>query len=413
MSIRWITPYLGTAPAEEVVGRSDVSVIDVRNLVDKEGNDLVEVRERVMTGVASVKRGLRTVIACDYGISRSNAIAAGVLSVADKLPFVAAVRKVMETTGENEIKSAPLNAVHLAISGGEPTQPNTRPACVLVTGAGGALGPSILSRLRDTIKVLSPARSEVDLESGTTALDIYVEEHGINTIVHLASPRVFTSNLALGKTLTMLRNVLDVCKNKNVRLVYPSGWEVYSGYTGQVYANESFPSLPSGPYGETKFLAEQMIDHWRRTSSLRCSIVRSSPVYGAGLPKPKFIYNFVGKARRNETILTHRYLNGEPMLDLLHVGDFAAAIQRVLLTTDDTDFNIGTGVLTSTLDVAKIIRELTGSQSSIGYTQVASHAASVAMNTDKARRLLGWAAMTDLRSGLDQLINSNLQETKP
>lgn len=405
MSIRWITPHLGTAPAEEVIGRTDICVVDVRNLVDKGGNDLAEIRAHVDEGLESLRANRRTVIACDYGISRSNAIACGVLSASTGMSFSAAVRKVMEATGETEIKSAPLDAVRRATAGGGEKAPASS-SIVLLTGAGGALGPAVARALGGSFKVLAPGRAELDLESGTTALDLFVEENGVDRIVHLASPRIFTSNIALGRTLTMLRNVLDVCVTRNIGLLYPSGWEIYSGYSGRILANEATPSFPSGPYGETKHLAEIMIDHWRKTTPLRCNILRASPVYGPGLPKPKFIHNFIDKARRNETILTHRYLDGDPALDLLHIDDFADALSRMVGFASELDVNVGTGILTSTPAVAELVRELVGSGSAIGHTAVNSRTSSVAMDSRRARLSLGWSAAMDLRTGLKQIIDN-------
>ncbi len=45
----------------------------------------------------------------------------------------------------------------------------------------------------------------------------------------------------MGQTLAMLRNVIDVCVSNNIRLVYPSSWEIYSGYAGTLRVGESVP----------------------------------------------------------------------------------------------------------------------------------------------------------------------------
>src|SRR3954468_14641968 len=100
MKIRWITPTLGTAAATEVVGADDLSVVDVRELVDRAGNRSDAILEKIRDGVASVRQGRRTVVCCDYGMSRSNAVAAGVLACLEDIPFDAAVRRVREATGE-------------------------------------------------------------------------------------------------------------------------------------------------------------------------------------------------------------------------------------------------------------------------------------------------------------------------
>ena len=112
----------------------------------------------------------------------------------------------------------------------------------------------------------------------------------------------------------MLKNVLDVCRANRVKLIYPSGWEVYSGYRSEkLLASEALPRLPKGPYGEAKYLSEIFIENHHRNHGINYAIIRSAPVYGGG-DRPKFIYNFIEKALRGDPILAHRYLNGPPSI---------------------------------------------------------------------------------------------------
>ena len=404
MTIHWITPLLGTAPAEEVQDLTDIKLIDVRDLVDKAGNRPDAVREKIMAGVNYLESGDKTIVCCDYGISRSNALAAGIFAVYNKLSFAEAVKVVQETTGEKEIKLELLDVVRRSIeskvSATSPKGINT----VLVTGARGFVGTALCKRLGNDYQVIAPSRLQLDIQQGNTQLSLLVGQHNVDCIIHLANPRVYTSNVALGETLTMLRNVLDVCMSHDIPLIYPSGWEIYSGYSGTLVADEALPAFPCGPYGETKYLAELMIAHWQRTTDIRCAILRSSPVYGTGSRKPKFIYNFMEKAKRSEPIITHRYLNGNPALDLLHIDDFVDSIVRVYKHQYVGALNIGTGILTSTWDIAEKLRNDLGSNSRIEQTQIETYTACVAMNYQKANRILGWHPRVTLNEGLRSLL---------
>ena len=117
MSIRWITPLLGTAPASQVCKEPDMNIVDVRDMVDKAGNRADTVLQKITEGCDSLREGKKTVVCCDYGISRSNAVAAGILARHQSIPFEAAVRQVLEATGEKEIKIGPLNSVRMALEG--------------------------------------------------------------------------------------------------------------------------------------------------------------------------------------------------------------------------------------------------------------------------------------------------------
>jgi len=54
MSIRWITPHLGTGPALQVRQEADMNIIDVRDLVDKAGNRSDAVRQKISEGCDSL-----------------------------------------------------------------------------------------------------------------------------------------------------------------------------------------------------------------------------------------------------------------------------------------------------------------------------------------------------------------------
>jgi UDP-glucuronate decarboxylase len=115
MTIRWITPILGTAAAAEIRDLPDIQVIDVRDLVDKAGNRPDAIRETIRQGVIFLSEGKKTIVCCDYGISRSNAVAAGILASFQKAPLDVAVRQVQAATGETEIKLDTLSAVRRAL----------------------------------------------------------------------------------------------------------------------------------------------------------------------------------------------------------------------------------------------------------------------------------------------------------
>lgn len=409
MTIRWITPLLGTAPALLVRQEADMNIIDVRDLVDKAGNRTDAVRQKITEGYESLRNGKKTVVCCDYGISRSNAVAVGILAMYESIPFESAVRRVLETTGEKEIKVDPLQAVRRAL-GEDQKKTHHEKLCILVTGGTGTLGKPVIQKLSEEFEVITPSRKELDLQQGSTQLDLIVGEREIDCIVHLANPRVFTSNIALGDTLTMLRNVLDVCVARDIKLIYLSGWEVYSGYrSSHLRADESLPLLPKGPYAETKYLCEMLIEHCRRTQGLRCTMLRSSPVYGVGSDKPKFIYNFIDKIKRSQRIVTHRYNNGLPALDLLYIDDLVAAVSQTVGSDFSGNLNIGTGVITSTRRVAEILRDLLGGQNEIDAALIDSDTACIAMDADKAQEVLGWQSTIGIEQGLQVILSNSIK----
>jgi nucleoside-diphosphate-sugar epimerase len=405
MTIRWITRQLGTAPASAVETETDLSLIDVRNLVDKAGNSVEATRQKIQEGLDSISQGKRTVICCDYGMSRSNAVAVGVLASFEKIGFDAALRKVLDATGETEIKLQPLSAVREALGESLVNDSEKKQRSILVTGGSGSLGKAFQAASGHEYLLVAPSSDELDISSGSTQLSLLANEEDVDCIVHLANPRVFSSNVAIGQTLSMLRNVMDVCLSRDIDLVYPSGSEVYSGYDGTLLADESTTLLPRGPFGEAKALAEILINHSRCNEGLKCSILRSSTVYGPGVNKPKFIFNFIEKALHSKKIVTHCYQNGPPSLDLLYVSDWLRALKKILDLRIQGDINIGSGELISTREIAELIVEKTGSKSLIETITIDAKVASISMNSQKAQEILKWGDLIPFGTGMGKLIS--------
>ena len=182
---------------------------------------------------------------------------------------------------------------------------------LLITGSSGFIGRGLISKIQKKDYLLfTPSREEIDLLQDAVLLDLTVKEKGINTILHLANPRIYTTNKSMGESIVMLKNVLDVCSQNKIRLIYLSGWEVYSGYkSNELWADETLAFCPAGCYGQTKVLCENLIDLYRLKNNLSCLILRSSPVYGIESDRPKFIWNFIYKAKENIEIITHNYIN--------------------------------------------------------------------------------------------------------
>ena len=411
MSICWITANLGTGPALQVCKEADMNIIDVRDMVDKAGNCPDTVRNKIIEGCDSLRAGKKTVVCCDYGISRSNAVAVGILAMYESISFEAAVRCVLEATGKKEIKVEPLQAVRSAL-GADKKHSHNQKRHVLVTGGSGLIGKPVSQKLGEEFKVFAPSREELDLKAGSTQLDLLIGEAKIDCIVHLANPRIYTSNIALGDTLVMMRNVLDVCIARDIKLIYLSGWEVYSGYRSNcLYADESLPLLPKGPYAETKYLAEILVEHCRRSQGLRCTMLRSSPAYGIGGDKPKFIYNFIDKIKHSQRIVTHRYNNGHPAVDLVYIDDLVSAVIKAVGSDFEGNLNIGTGLVTSTQRIAEILQEMLGGKNKNESTLINGDTARIAMDATKAKEILKWMPTITVEQGLGMILD-NLKKSK-
>lgn len=405
MTTRWITTLLGTGAFCDVGHTSDAIIVDVRELVDKSGNEASAVKKKIEQGIDGLRNGKRVIVCCDFGRSRSNAVAAGILASFENRQFDDVLFQVLEATGETEVKLEPLMAVRKALGMLPDNHSSGEQGSILVTGGSGFLGRMLTAALGDDVRVVAPSRVDLDVSLGSTRIDLLAEQEDVTCIVHFANPKIYTSNIAMGQSLTMLRNVIDVCTNRDIRLIYPSSWEIFSGYSGIVHARESTLPMPRGPFGETKYLAEVLIRHCIRTVGLRCALLRSSPVYGLGSDRPKFVWNFIEHALRSLPIVTHRYRNGEPALDLLHVDDFVSAVIAVINSEFVGTVNLGTGVLASTRRIAQLIVDKLGSGSRIEHCDIDADAACISMDCRVAMREIDWSPNVLLENGIDHILS--------
>ena len=406
--IRWITEQLGTGPYEKVRRVPAVRIIGVCDFVDKAGNSVSAIQEKIEQAAHLLQRGERIVVCCDYGISRSNAVAAGVLAVTSGMPFSEAVHRVISATGEKSIKIAVLNTVREAVAEIQnlPELAETGKRKILVTGGSGFLGSTLVPRLQRGFNIMRPNRQEIDLREDAVKLDIMVKNEGVTEILHLANPRIINTNKAFGEAITILKNVLDICQNNRLKLIYSSCFEVYAGYNEScVKASEMLSPLPMGLVGELKYISEKLIECVCEQYGLEYAIIRSSTVYGGDGSKPKFLYNFIQKARQGEEIVTHKYLDGYPKLDMLHIDDFCNAVQRILHKNTTGSYNIGSGKSVSTTEIARLIIEIIKSKSIISHNEISYSYSNIIIDTKKANEELKWWPQIDIFEGLKKLIN--------
>lgn len=203
-----------------------------------------------------------------------------------------------------------------------------------------------------------------------------------------------------------LRDVLEACVSIGARLVYPSSWEVFSGYRAErLIASTRLPVFPRGPYGEAKALAEQMITWFVSNSGLKATVLRLSPVYGPRLDRPKFIRNFITKAMHDQTIATHIYENGEPKLGLLHIDDAITGIRASLDSGADGVVHLGGESLVGTSEIATFIVRQLASRSRIETFKVADEWANVLLENELTTAQTNWRPTINWESGIGDMLH--------
>ena len=203
-------------------------------------------------------------------------------------------------------------------------------------------------------------------------------------------------------------NVIEACIAKGVkRLVYSSSASVY-GDAETEPMTEDHPFNNENFYGATKIAGEAMMRALHHRFGLPYVGLRYMNVYG-----PRQDYNgayvavmmkMLDKLDKGEPLQV--YGDGSQAYDFVFVDDCARAnILAMQADAADRFYNVGTGIRTSILELAKLLQELTGKDTGIeflpeGQTFVKNRIGA----TELASKEIGYDAQTALRDGLMALI---------
>lgn len=398
--IRWIVEgRLGTSPGDALPSDPAILILDTRAMVDKRGNSRNEIHSRIQAGVDELRRDGCVVVVCDFGVSRSNTIAAGILAEWRGIPVDDAVAYVVAATGEHAIKLDMVDSLRDTLS------PKPAPISqdgLLITGGGGFIGNHLRSKLADRHRVMSPDRSALDLLGPVVNLERFCRENGVGKIVHLAFPRIYTNNSAMGQSLTMLRGILDVCKSLGIHLFLPSGAVVFSAYqTSAMVADVNTSPRPRGVYGETKHLEEVLIHNARINGEIEATIMRVSPTYGPGSSRPRLIDFAHRQLLAGAPVITHRYRNGLPSLQLLYVDDAVDGMASIIESAvASRTYHLGGMSSFEPREIAQGIGEILGLPARIDEVHIDDDVSNVFLDWSVAEKELGWSPTTPLRDGL-------------
>lgn len=263
---------------------------------------------------------------------------------------------------------------------------------LLITGSTGFVGQPLTKALRAEYKLFCPNHHELDLSRDLQPLDLYVRGNNIDFIVHLAHPRLRNTVGAVGESVSMMKNLLETCRLNRI---------------GILYLSSLLSRSPKGSYGESKFLCEELVRLYQKNYGLETILLRPSAIYGKGMDRATFISKFFEFAMKGETIHTHEYNNGLPVFDFLYIDDLIEAIRLSLKGRPTIPLDIGTGIGTSTYEIAEAIVKSIGSSSRVELIQIPGDTSKFVANTEEAEREIGWRYKTKLEEGLIRMIGGD------
>jgi UDP-glucose 4-epimerase len=300
----------------------------------------------------------------------------------------------------------------------------------LVTGGAGFIGSHVADLFLDKgyeVEIIDdlssgkrdnlPERAKFhDLSVVSPEAAAVIRGGNFDVIVHLAAQidvRKSVADPLFDATTNILGtiNILEAVKQsgKKTRVAFTStGGAIYGDFNTPPNV-ETYPKDPESPYAISKLSAEYYLAYYGRLHGIDHVAMRFGNVYGPR-QDPHGEAGVVA-------IFCNRILEGKPLTifgdglqtrDYVYVGDVAQAVflgatheipkpERV----DARAFNVGTGIGTSVVDLAKLLQEAAGSDAEIIFAaRRPGEQQESFLDAGKARKLLGWSPQVSLSEGL-------------
>ncbi|MFA5826345.1 MAG: NAD-dependent epimerase/dehydratase family protein [Gallionellaceae bacterium] len=285
---------------------------------------------------------------------------------------------------------------------------------ILVTGASGFIGKSLVSKLqalgRDVVPVAS---ADGDIASRKT-LGKFAQQD-IAHVFHLAGktfvpdswddPQAFCQTNVLGTV-----NVLEFCRKSHVPMTCVSAY-VY-GHPDTLPIGENSAIRPSNPYALSKRLAEEVCEFYASAYDLPVTTIRPFNVFGIGQDSNFLIPSIIRQALNEPQITVKDLL---PKRDYVYLEDLLAALLLTLNRQKGYSiYNVGSGNSLSVKEVIDVIQDVAGTHKEIISDNVArtNELMDVVADISKSGRELGWYPEYSFRAGIEKIIQSEWEKRK-
>lgn len=188
------------------------------------------------------------------------------------------------------------------------------------------------------------------------------------------------------------------------RVIYVSTGQVYGGHSRLPNAEIDLPQ-PDSPYAASKLCGEMWCQAYARAYGMPMQILRLFNVYGAtadGSLCPTVESIFLRRLRQGQPPQIRGNL--ESGRDFIHVQDVVRAIELALHSpTWEGAVNVGTGVLTTLVELARLTAQVAGKPLEPEIVESDEPAVRFQADTRRAQALLGFQAQVGLEEGLGGL----------
>jgi dTDP-glucose 4,6-dehydratase len=299
----------------------------------------------------------------------------------------------------------------------------------LVTGGVGFLGSHLCERLLSegysvvcmdnlktgSLKNVAHLEGDADFEYTDHDVTSYIRVPGeLDEVYHFASPaspkdftRIPIPILKVGALGTY--NALGLALAKGARFMLASSSEVYGDPLVHPQLEEYWGNVNPigirGVYDEAKRYAESITFAYHRHHKVDTRIVRIFNTYGPRLRTDdgRMIPNFISQALSGRPLTV--YGDGSQTRSVLYVDDLIEGVFRLMKSDERRPVNVGNPKERTVQEIAELVIELSGSESSIVYEPLPEDDPKRRCpDIGRAREALGWEPRVGAREGLKKTL---------
>lgn len=208
-------------------------------------------------------------------------------------------------------------------------------------------------------------------------------------------------------------NLLRLAHRNGARYVYTSTSEVYGNPdtipTPETYVGRVDPAGSRAPYDESKRFGETLLLSYVRETGLNATVARVFNTYGprmrGGDLYGRVIDRFIQQALTSEPLTV--YGDGTQTRSFAYVDDTVRGLVSLIEHGKAGEvYNIGSDVETRIIDIAHLVRRLTGSSSEIEFHRLPPDDPKRRLPEITKIRSLGWTPTVPLDEGLERTIGA-------
>jgi nucleoside-diphosphate-sugar epimerase len=300
----------------------------------------------------------------------------------------------------------------------------------LITGGGGFLGAEVARALiarGDTAIALDTQLNALANVSDANLVRVpgditdmasiaqAVKIHKPDAVIHCAA--IVGALASLGSPINVVRvniegslNVFEAMRLGGIhRCIHISSEEAYGPFRAD-RIEETHPLDPVLPYGICKAAVEQLGRSYRDLHGLEVINLRTSWVYGPGLPRERVPKTLVDAALSGRKL--HLLSGADTKIDHTHIFDIVSGILKALDHPQHRydAYNIASGQATTIAEIIAVIQELIPTAQLSADSGPYRHGDRVemvrkgALDVSRAAAELGWKPRYDIRTGLADYI---------